>query len=43
MIEFAWHAARPRGNKLGLKFDSSFEAVCLFSMLGLVLSFLFLI
>jgi hypothetical protein len=42
MIDLIWYAARPRWEKLDLKFDACFEAVCLFSTLGLVLSVVFL-
>ena len=38
MLELVWRAAYRDWKKLDAGFDRSFEAVCLFSLLGLVLS-----
>jgi hypothetical protein len=42
MLELVWRAAYRDWKKLDIGFDRSFEAVCLFSLLGLVLSAWFL-
>jgi hypothetical protein len=43
MLEQVWRAAYRDWKKLDVEFDRSFEAVCLFSLLGLVLSTWFLV
>jgi hypothetical protein len=42
MLELAWHAAYREWQKIRAAFDPSFEAVVLFSLLGLVVTALHL-
>ena len=42
MLELIWRAVYREWKRANLVFDSSFEAMCLFALLGLVLSCLLL-
>jgi hypothetical protein len=43
MRELGWHTVYREWKRLEIVSDSSFQAVCLFSLLGLVLTMLFLL
>ena len=43
LLQLVWYAAYRDWQQVKHVFDSSFEAVCLFSLLGLVLTLLFLV